>query len=437
MEHIAVSRYIIKIIGLLGEFDQKVDYKIFIDEGYKIDLGPTMGSCAPDNTKIQFLRDYFYPNFRKIMFLDDTDSGTYRLQKTNLPTVEFVYKYDESLFTNYSVNILNSEIYVFERYLGIFSLSLAFDENQIIDLNDFSNLLSIVRNFNSITNEGLEWHSWISKNILCNRLLRGPSVKADEYSGSKFKLYTVIDLKNNPVDRSHILFDLSTTSPLGSASGKTLMSPDPIYVNSLLNNKISIFQNWEALPLYDSFTCIGMNQLLKNWQYDSWNETYFRIYVYRVFFKYNLYLYNSAISLNIESPIKLRDKFEKFLNKYNLSHISFNFLANEIYRKSGNALELDSELHSFREIINNLSKTIQEEKQAKTNILLQAVTILTTISSLGPLIDFINQFKHYLNLPNYIFNTALLIFCILLSTGIIYFLFPNKLKLLWKKRKLR
>jgi len=42
MEHIAVSRYIIKIIGLLGEFDQKVDYKIFIDEGYKIDLGPTM-----------------------------------------------------------------------------------------------------------------------------------------------------------------------------------------------------------------------------------------------------------------------------------------------------------------------------------------------------------------------------------------------------------
>ena len=31
---------------------------------------------------------------------------------------------------------------------------------------------------------------------------------------------------------------------------------------------------------------------------------------------------------------KLRDQFEKFLNKYNISHISFNFLGNELFNKT-------------------------------------------------------------------------------------------------------
>ena len=59
---------------------------------------------------------------------------------------------------------------------------------------------------------------------------------------------------------------------------------------------------------------------------------------------------------------KLRDQFEQFLNKYNISHISFNFLGNELFNKTGKALELEQELTTFRERIKNISQTLQEQR---------------------------------------------------------------------------
>ena len=123
-----------------------------------------------------------------------------------------------------------------------------------------------------------------------------------------------------------------------------------------------------------------------------------------------------------------------FLNKYNIGHISFNFLGNELFNKTGHALELDKELITFRERINNLSKVLQEERESKTNNLLQIVTVLSGLSSVAPAIDMINQAEQYLLWPPIIFYGLVSIIILAIISGIIYYIFPELFKKLWKKR---
>jgi hypothetical protein len=430
-----INNSIIRIVGLIGGLEKKVakkQYESFINKGYFKDDGPIDLNGNKDIRGQQFLRDYFYPEFRKIMFLDDTNNGISRFVNTNPLKVNLVYGSNEKQ-KKYSVEILQSEIYCFEGHIGLFSLSI--NTKPIFNFDDASNITSIIRNFDTNVEGGGYWHEWVSENVLCGIRLRGENVKADDFSGSKFKLYSVFDIEQeNPTD-NRLLFDLATCSPIGSASGLIQgLTPNESYYNKILENKVSVFQNWEALALFDTFTCIGNGQL-QGFNYKTWDYTYFRIYLYRLFFKYNLYRYNSDIFEEKQSAIKLRNQFETFLNRYNISHVSFNFLGNEIYTRIGKALELDHELDKFRIRITNLSDAIQEERQNKTNILLQIVTVLGGISSVGPVLEGVEHFKEQLGFSTLVFYAIASILVVLLTIGVLYFIVPYELKKAWKKIK--
>ena len=122
-----------------------------------------------------------------------------------------------------------------------------------------------------------------------------------------------------------------------------------------------------------------------------------------------------------------------------ISHVSFNFLSNEIFAKIGQALELDLELEKFRIRINNLSDKIQEERESKTNMLLRIVTVLGGISSVGPILVGVNLFKEHIKnqigLSDWGFNTIATLLILLVAFGVLYFIFPNELKKIWKKIK--
>ena len=161
-----------------------------------------------------------------------------------------------------------------------------------------------------------------------------------------------------------------------------------------MKNRVSLFNNWESLCLFDSFTTIGNNGLLthenndiEKGKLDTWQDTYFRIYLFRLFFKYNLFRYNSELH---KDTVNLRNRFERFLNEYNLNHISYNFQPNEIFQKTGIALDLENELTLFQQRINRISSAIQEEKQSRMNKLLQIVTILSIMASIQPIFDLLS-----------------------------------------------
>jgi hypothetical protein len=140
------------------------------------------------------------------------------------------------------------------------------------------------------------------------------------------------------------------------------------------------------------------------------------------------------IHLKSEDTVNYRDQFESFLNKYNISHISFNFLGNELFKKTGEALELDNELKTFRERINNLSATIQETRQRKTNILLGLVTALSGVQYVGPGYDILKNIKEKLEWNDFVFFMVIGLLVLIIGAGIFYYLFPEKIKK-WLFRK--
>ena len=435
-----VNSSIIRIVGLLGEIPEKSSDKLFQkfrNAGYRRDLYPVDTNGTKDTRSLQFLRDYFYPDFRNLMFLTDIEEETFRYIKLDNRKISLTYGRGERKKT-YPIGILKSELYLFKEQIGLFSISIEIQEPHK-NLDDISNIISVVKNFDTELENGTLWHHWISKELLANIPLRSTDeriVSSDEYSGSKFKVYSVLDFEHERQERKNHLYDIATSSPLGAGFGRGFNAPDEHYFDQIMTNRIAVFTNWEAVCLFDSFCCIGDKNLNEpgSISYVSWDYTYFRIYLYRLFFKYNLYRYNSMINEANAKKILLRDQFESFLNKYNIGHISFNFLGNELFNKTGQALELDKELITFRERINNLSKVLQEERESKTNNLLQIVTLLSGITSVAPLIDMVNQAEKYLAWNPIIFYSIVSIIILTIVTGIIYYIFPELFKKIWKRK---
>ena len=203
----------------------------------------------------------------------------------------------------------------------------------------------------------------------------------------------------------------------------------------MINDKISVFNNYAILPLFDTFTVVGYN-LLNEDKYgtkrSTWSQTYFRIYLYNLLIKYNLYRYNMDME---HDSVKVRDEFESFLNTYNLSHISYNFLPNLIFHNHRKSLQIDEELTKFQERINRISQAIQEEQQKRSNLLLGIVGAMTSISSAKPIFEILENTRKDLSWNHGIFYSLTLLTTILLALPILAYLFPEKKKQLIRKWK--
>ena len=135
-----INSSIIRIIGLLGEIPEKsvnILFTKFQKNGYKRENYPLDNQGKKDYKSIQFLRDYYYPGFRKIMFLQDNDDEILRCIKSDKISVSIKYHNKEKTKT-YPIEILKSEIYLFRQQIGLFSLSIQVSEENK-NLEDINN----------------------------------------------------------------------------------------------------------------------------------------------------------------------------------------------------------------------------------------------------------------------------------------------------------
>jgi hypothetical protein len=251
-------------------------------------------------------------------------------------------------------------------------------------------------------------------------------------------LYTVVDLKYVPEINQQIidelLYDIGCVAPLNSANGKTALTPSYDYYQELLSDKISAFNNFAILPLFDSFTTVGYNILSNDWQKATYKMTYFRIYLFNLFIKYNLYRYNHEMRID---SVKTRSKFESFLNNYNLSVVSYNFLPNLIFEKHRKSMRIEEELNKFEERINKISQAIQEEQQSRMNMLIGLVGLITSIGSVEPALVILENVRNKIDWSVTSFYISAGILALAVSIPTLAFLFPEKKKQLlrkWQKR---
>ena len=432
-QSLKVNNSIIRISGIFES-----DLNSFTDRKFK-----EAGYIDETIKDQQFHKNYWYPEFRDIFFRKENKETAARiLVKSCNEKVTFLRRNQEKEVVKKTQTTINSkEVYLFPNGLHFFSIS--FDTTGL-SLVDISDLTFSIRNFTAEL-EGYkesEWVKWVENEVIAGIKIYSTwdqkTIPVDEYSGSKFKLYSVVDLEpNDSINQQvidELLYDIGCVAKIGSAGGKEYFSPSESYYNLLLKDKISAFNNYAMLPLFDTFTTVGFGILSNDFSHITYNETYFRIYLFNLFIKYNLYRYNSDMRLD---SVKTRNQFEKFLNNYNISTISYNFLPNLIFEKHRKSMLVEEELAKFEERINRISQSIQEDQQNRMNTLIGIVGLFTSIGSVDPAIALLENARETIALQMAPFYTLVILLLIIIAIPVLSYLFPEKKKQLTKKWKQR
>ena len=437
-----INKAIIKIIGMI---EYPADYeKKLKDDGYQLEEDILKGQQHPKDekkTKLEYSSDYYknsyYPEVSKMLFVDNEDYSsvkTYQKKQDNILTFR---RGDNS----YRVELTESEIFLFpeSKRIGMFSLQLELSKGRTIDyvsdINYFARSFNSVLTVDSDQGKSSKWIDWIEKNILVGLEIHGDNVNVDDYSGSKFKIFTVIDTQKEQThkERCHTLYDIGCGAPIGSASGEDpRFTPSKSYYDKLMKGNISVFNNWDALALFDSYTVVGTDLLTNIYSEQSYTTTYFRVYLFNLFFKFNLYRFNANLH---EGTLSVRDEFEDFLNTYDINQIAFDFLPNLIYHTQRKALETDVELKKFNKRISRISEGIQEQQQQRTNALLTFVSIVASAGSIIPIYNNLEEIKAYLGWSTNIFYTILGLLTFVTGFFLFKYIFSETYKTLSRKIK--
>lgn len=439
---LVVNDSIIKIIGIFESENKKNELHRLLEHN-QFKHEPIKDGA--DNTH----KNLWYPEFRNMFILEKGENASKIYHKEINRELTFLLRenYQTKVKDYFDASILNVELFTFNEGLHFFSIEVSIKQTE---LSYYSDLTFTINKFNSkvvINNIETNWVNWIEENCLAGIKIASTEkldVKVDDYSGSKFKLFTVLDLAESldAITTDELLYDIGCGAKIGSAGGTEYFSPSQDYYKSLLKNKISVFNNYTILPLFDSVTVIGHKLIDSNpdsYKRKTWSQSYFRIVLYNLFIKFNLFRYNSELQENSTTDeVELRDKFESFLNTYNLSHISYNFLPNLIFQNHKESLDIKNELKLFQKRIVRISESIKEEQQQRSNALLGIVGIFTSIGAVQPIYEFVESSRVSFAFNPILFYCIIGVILILLAIPVLIYLFPQKYKLIklrWKARK--
>ena len=271
------------------------------------------------------------------------------------------------------------DVFLFPNEIGLFSIKFEITEQGQLTVENISGFTKMIRQPETvvgIANKRLNISKFIEEEILS-----GLPVNRNWNSYNPiFKSYTIIDLDDTGVlnNIDNLLYDLGNMSELGSASGKGAYAPSGSYfTEQMKNNKISVFKNWSALCLFDTFTKISFNMKdsFKVWEYD-----YFNIYINTLYIKSFMYLTNTELSdvtKATRQTSEIKDKFVEFINDYYLSHISYKFLPNLLYNKILHAMEIHTEIEKMETKIQRINESFQKKREITLN---KALTVIIFLS---------------------------------------------------------
>jgi hypothetical protein len=229
--------------------------------------------------------------------------------------------------------------------------------------------------------------AFIEQHILCHRISLD---LISNIMGNKLKTFTVIDTGNAIDDINKKLLDVGTAQHIETKSHEHITNgSDELYNELLKSNIISVYSNWKALAVFDSFTVIGHD--LNNIN-QTWGTTYLMIYIHCLKLKFYLFYVNSELSnINLFEKYseKLRATFTKFINSNNLFAISFNILPNKIYHAIKNSLEINEEVEELENKIIKINRIVNEKSDKSLNRLIFLLALLGVVSVIFHASEFI------------------------------------------------
>ncbi len=216
--------------------------------------------------------------------------------------------------------------------------------------------------------------------------------------GNKLKAFQIAVIDYSEWDNEasdKMLFELGTLAPIGSYNPEDDYSSSKSYFDSIMSNgKVSVFNNWKALALFDSFTMLGHN--ISENTVANWIENYFgMIYISELFVKFYLFRLNNDFRINHKNAGKLLEQFDDFEYSCWFDNVSYNFLPRLVQRSMEQGLEILTEKERLYQMIAQRKNNREERDNQKMNNLLFYLTLFTTFSMVWDTSSLFNEMYPY------------------------------------------
>ncbi len=202
--------------------------------------------------------------------------------------------------------------------------------------------------------------------------------------GNKLKLFTVVEddfSYKKDYSPENLLFDLATCSPVSCGTGEgdmpSFKPSESYFKETLARHRISVFDNWSALSLFDSFALLHKGKVYNY----NWEFVYFRL-----LFIHSLFVKNYLVEISKKFLLDRRKKnleheFHEFNKHFNLKQISHNFLPQLIYEKIRTGFNIENELTEIRHSIERDHRIQEEKNEKKVSVALFIVAMLTVFTA--------------------------------------------------------
>ncbi|MCX6272713.1 MAG: hypothetical protein NTU44_16150 [Bacteroidetes bacterium] len=320
---------------------------------------------------IEELNEYYYPGFVKCLF------PKLGHEVSSDPVCSFSYPVNlKYSFDSKPVTIQYIDLFFFPDHHLVYCFKCTYKD---LTLDEIVSLNNLIRN--KKINE-LEFIYPVIQPLARDNCLN---------IGNKLKMFLCLSHEltfSESYSSDHLLFDLATCSPVGTSVGEGKnreMKPSREYFENLMkDHRISVFDNWTAVSLFDTFTLVHRGPVYNfNWEF-----RYFRIlYVHSLFVKTYLAETSKAFYSH-EVNKSLEEEFYDFDKHFNFKQISYNFLPQIIYEKIRYGLNVEQEMKDIRSAIEKDHRKRQERREIeeatnekRINYILFALAFLTVIET--------------------------------------------------------
>lgn len=218
--------------------------------------------------------------------------------------------------------------------------------------------------------------------------------------GYNLKVFQIIDTDADPEqeseeERRRLLYRLGTFQREKEDGGFC----EAYVVSSLRKHKLSIWKNWDALALLDSFTIRSFKVPDRFKQ--IWCEQYYRlIFIQSIFQKYYLQNLNRRFRLLIGSRRDdelelLLQEFETYERICQFNKVAYTFAPLLVDEAIDTALEIREERSQLTEHIAREQKRHEAENEKKVNRFLVAISALAAFSAIWDLTCLFNEISPY------------------------------------------
>lgn len=220
--------------------------------------------------------------------------------------------------------------------------------------------------------------------------------------GNKLKVFQIATIEageREGTDSDELLFELGTIAPIGSYDPENDFSPSKAYYDKIMGgNSVSVFNNWKALSLFDTFTFLGHD--ISEGNIENWIKNYFgMIYVSELFVKFYLFRLNNDFRISHQRADKLLEQFDEFEYSCWFDQVSYNFLPRLIHHSMEEGLEILPEKERLYQMIAQQKDKREKDDDQRMNNLLFYLTLFTTFSMVwdaGSLFNEMYPFETYL-----------------------------------------